>query len=386
MNKKDNKITFFVLHLGYGGIPTATINSANALSQKYPVEIVSLYNLKNNQANLVDKKIKIRYLYNGEPNRQEFINYLKHFKLFKTFKEGLKSIKILYLKKHLMIKEIKNNNSKIMVGTESFISEKLSQYKNKDTILIAIEHRYHNNDSKYLNILKNKYLNIDYLFALTKTLKKDYEKIITNPSINIKWVPNMLNITNDNFSNTKENNIISVSRMHPDKRVSDLIDIFANTKKTNMFFIIGDGVEFANIASKINTLNLKNKIKLLGYQNQENIQKYLRNSKILVMASKTEGLPMVILEAMALKIPCIAYDIPGINDLIIDGENGFLIKEGKENEFAQKIDLLLMDSKLYSFMQNKAYEKALEYTPNEVIKKWEEVIKKYLKEGKENEK
>ncbi len=382
MNKKDNKITFFVLHLGYGGIPTATINSANALSQKYPVEIVSLYNLKNNQANLVDKKIKIRYLYNGEPNRQEFINYLKHFKLFKTFKEGLKSIKILYLKKHLMIKEIKNNNSKIMVGTESFISEKLSQYKNKDTILIAIEHRYHNNDSKYLNILKNKYLNIDYLFALTKTLKKDYEKIITNPSINIKWVPNMLNITNDNFSNTKENNIISVSRMHPGKRVSDLIDIFANTKKTNMFFIIGDGVEFANIASKINTLNLKNKIKLLGYQNQENIQKYLRNSKILVMASKTEGLPMVILEAMALKIPCIAYDIPGINDLIIDGENGFLIKEGKENEFAQKIDSLLMDSKLYSFMQNKAYEKALEYTPNEVIKKWEEVIKKYLKEGK----
>ncbi len=367
-----NKITFLVLHLGYGGIPTSTINTANALSQKYNVEIISIYNLKNNQTNLIAKKVEVRYLYNGEPNREELYNYLKHFKLFKTFKEALKSIKILYLKKHLMIKEIKNNNSKIIVGTESFISKLLSIYKNKDTIAIAIEHRYHNNDSKYLNILKNKYLNIDYLFTLTKDMQKDYERIITNPNIII--------IPKEEVLKTKENNLISISRLHPGKKVGDLVDIFTKTKKTKQFFIIGDGEEYHNIEEKINNLKLNKKVKLLGYQNQESIHKYLNESKILVMASKTEGLPMVILEALSLKLPCIAYDIPGLKDLIIDGENGFLIKENDQKTFARKIDLLLTDKKLYAYMQNKAYQKALEYTAVEVIKKWDEVIKKYLKE------
>lgn len=375
-----NKITFLVLHLGYGGIPTSTINTANALSQKYNVEIISIYNLKNNQTNLIAKKVEVRYLYNGEPNREELYNYLKHFKLFKTFKEALKSIKILYLKKHLMIKEIKNNNSKIIVGTESFISKLLSIYKNKDTIAIAIEHRYHNNNSKYLNILKNKYLNIDYLFTLTKDMQKDYERIITNPNMIIKWVPNMIIIPKEEVLKTKENNIISISRLHPGKKVGDLVDIFTKTKKTKQFFIIGDGEEYHNIEEKINNLKLYKKVKLLGYQNQESIHKYLNESKILVMASKTEGLPMVILEALSLKLPCIAYDIPGLKDLIIDGENGFLIKENDQKTFARKIDLLLTDKKLYAYMQNKAYQKALEYTSVEVIKKWDEVIKKYLKE------
>lgn len=375
-----NKITFLVLHLGYGGIPTSTINTANALSQKYNVEIISIYNLKNNQTNLIVKKVEVRYLYNGEPNREELYNYLKHFKLFKTFKEALKSIKILYLKKHLMIKEIKNNNSKIIVGTESFISKLLSIYKNKDTIAIAIEHRYHNNNSKYLNILKNKYLNIDYLFTLTKDMQKDYERIITNPNMIIKWVPNMIIIPKEEVLKTKENNIISISRLHPGKKVGDLVDIFTKTKKTKQFFIIGDGEEYHNIEEKINNLKLNKKVKLLGYQNQERIHKYLNESKILVMASKTEGLPMVILEALSLKLPCIAYDIPGLKDLIIDGENGFLIKENDQKTFARKIDLLLTDKKLYAYMQNKAYQKALKYTSVEVIKKWDEVIKKYLKE------
>ena len=63
-NKKINKIDFLVLHLGYGGIESATIDNANALCDKYDVEIVSFYHLERNQEFKLNKKIKLKYLYN----------------------------------------------------------------------------------------------------------------------------------------------------------------------------------------------------------------------------------------------------------------------------------------------------------------------------------
>ena len=86
------KITFLMLHLGIGGIETSTINTANALSKKYEVELVSLYNLKNNQLNKLNKKVKVKFLYNGEPNKQEFINASKSKNILLTIKEGIKAI------------------------------------------------------------------------------------------------------------------------------------------------------------------------------------------------------------------------------------------------------------------------------------------------------
>ena len=55
------KITFLVLHLGYGGIETSTINTANSLCDKYDIEIMSFYNLDNNQANKLNSKIRVKW-------------------------------------------------------------------------------------------------------------------------------------------------------------------------------------------------------------------------------------------------------------------------------------------------------------------------------------
>ena len=80
------KIKFLLLHLGYGGIETATINTTQALCEDYQIELVCFYNLKKNQALQVSPKIKITYLYDGSPNRNEFIYFLKKLKLFSAFK------------------------------------------------------------------------------------------------------------------------------------------------------------------------------------------------------------------------------------------------------------------------------------------------------------
>ena len=81
-NINDNKISFLLLHLGYGGIESATINTANSLCDDYDIEIMSFYKLSKTQANKLNDKIKVKYLYNDGPNKEEFLDAFHNHKIF----------------------------------------------------------------------------------------------------------------------------------------------------------------------------------------------------------------------------------------------------------------------------------------------------------------
>lgn len=372
------KITFLVLHLGYGGIETATINTANSLCDKYDIEIMSFYNLDNNQANKLNSKIKIKYLYNGNPNKEEFLKSLHNHKIFNTLKEGIKAGQILLKKRFKVIEYIKNCNSNYIVSTRCEFSTLLSKYGNNNTVKIAQEHRYHNNDKKYINTIKNKYNNIDYLFALTKCLYNDYKEFLkNNKHTKVELVPNMLYEIPKCNSKLDKKNIITISRLDYGKKNDDIIKSFSKIKESNWkLYIIGDGKEFNNLKKLINDLNLNNKVILTGYKNKEEINKYMLDSSLFLMASITEGLPMVLLEAMSYGIPCIAYDVPsGVNDIIEDGRNGYIIKNRNEIEYIKRIEEVINDSKLRNKLGLNAKEKAKEFSKEKIVNIWKNILK-----------
>ena len=102
------KISILSLHLGYGGIEKSIIALANLLCKKYEVEIVCTYKLYDKPVFDLNKKVKVCYLMEGyRPNRVEFKRALKKKKFFTAFKEGLKSLKILHLRRKTMINYIK---------------------------------------------------------------------------------------------------------------------------------------------------------------------------------------------------------------------------------------------------------------------------------------
>ena len=88
------KITFLMLHLGYGGAEQAVIAQANLLVEKYNVEIISFYKLYENPAFEVDPRIEIKYLTeNVKPNREEIKKAISAREVGKIVKEGIKSLK-----------------------------------------------------------------------------------------------------------------------------------------------------------------------------------------------------------------------------------------------------------------------------------------------------
>lgn len=105
------------------------------------------------------------------------------------------------------------------------------------------------------------------------------------------------------------------------------------------------------------------------------IQKSYNQSSLFLMTSRYEVFPMVLLEAMASGVPCIAYDCPsGPRAIINDGENGFLVEDGNTDSFVQKLELLLEDENLRIQMGANAQKSVKKYDIDSIMKRWEELF------------
>jgi len=153
-------------------------------------------------------------------------------------------------------------------------------------------------------------------------IRRRCKKIITLPIFsNNNEFKNIINYQN------RQNNILVVSRISPEKNINNIIDAFyrfniEHEKKWNLI-IIGDGPDKEKICTKIALLE---NIRFLGWQNHDIICRQLNNSKLFIIASSAEGLPSTLQEAMLCGTPVLATKISGMKDIIVDNYNGWFLK------------------------------------------------------------
>ena len=94
------------------------------------------------------------------------------------------------------------------------------------------------------------------------------------------------------------------------------------------------------------------------------------------MTSRFEGFGMVLIEAMASGLPCIAYDCPcGPRAIIENNSNGFLIEDGNENQFIQTLENLIENEILRIDMGNKAKISVNKYQIEAIMEEWNSILK-----------
>lgn len=369
------KVTILALHLGYGGIERAITDLANSLVDDYKVEIVSTYKIYDKPVNKLDGKVSVTYLTELKPNAKEFKTSIKKLRFIKAFKEGLKSIKILKLKKELMINYIKDCDSDVIISTRDIHNEWLGLY-GKDTCLkIGWEHNHHHGNQKYANKIIKSVENLDYFVLVSKELTEYYKTQVKCKCIHI---PNLVE-KSKKISDLKNNNLVSVGRLSKEKGFLDLIDVFAlvNMKYPDAKLnIIGDGDELEKIQNKIKKYRLEDKIILHGFLEKNQVQEILSNSSIYVMTSFTESFGIVLLEAFSCGLPCVAFDsAEGARELIINNWDGYLIKNRDNDEMAKRICQLIGSLERRQIMGENGLEKVEKYSLEEVRNKWLKVIK-----------
>ncbi|MDM5340402.1 glycosyltransferase family 4 protein [Fictibacillus enclensis] len=105
------------------------------------------------------------------------------------------------------------------------------------------------------------------------------------------------------------------------------------------FYIAGEGPEEKRISDHIHRLGLTEKVKMIGHVSQP--ETFIREMDMLLLTSKREVFPMVIIEAMAIGTPIISIDKGGIKEAIQDSQTGFLVEGYIVQEFAKKISTLI---------------------------------------------
>jgi len=375
--KKVKKVNFLALHLGFGGIESSIINSANSLADKYEIEIISFYHLKNDQKNKLKKNIKVTYLYNGEPNKDKIIIAKNNHNYINFFCELFKAIDILIKKKMLVKKAIKKINDGAIVSTRVEFNILLSKYGNPATLKIAQEHCYHNSNKKYINQISNCYYNIDYLCALTKTLYNDYKKFLKyNKKTKVVLLPNMLYNLPTDYSKLDKPNFLTVGRLDYGKRNNEIIDNFSKIKNDkSKLFIIGDGKEFNNLVRQVKELKLENRVEMVGYLSHEDQKKYFLNSCCFLMASITEGLPMVLLEAMSFGVPCVVYKTAsGTEDIIENNENGYIISNRDNEIYVSSMEKIINNENQRKRLGKNAIKTSKKFYKDEILKIWFKIL------------
>ncbi len=371
------KVQILALHLNHGGIEKAIVDLANNLTPYFNVEIISTYNINNKPAYDINNKVTVRYLINNlKPERDLFKKYVKSFRFFKAFILGIKSIKIIMLKKKLMIKEIKNSDADVIISTRIYHNRLLSKYGKSNIKKIAWEHNHHQNNNKYFNDVIKSAENLDYFVLVSKSLYNDYAESMKNCHCKCVYIPNMIDIKKPVISKLDSNILINVSRFSKEKGLFDLIDVVEIIKDTinNIKLeLIGDGPLFNEIKSYVLEKKLQDNVIFYGFQSSDFVNNHLSKAALYVMTSFTESFGISLLESFSHGVPAIAFDsAEGACELIDNKE--LLIKDRNKEEMAREIIQILDDRKTLSSYGNTSLSISSNFIPDKVVKKWENII------------
>jgi glycosyltransferase involved in cell wall biosynthesis len=143
--------------------------------------------------------------------------------------------------------------------------------------------------------------------------------------------------------------VVCVGRLSREKGHVGLLEAFAMVRARGIdaqLVLVGDGPERARIQHRIAALGLHDCVALKGLLDEEQTLAQIANSDALVLPSFMEGLPIVLMEAMALGTPVIATRVAGIPELVVEEQEGLLFSPADWNELAELLARLLTDPRL----------------------------------------
>ncbi len=370
------KVSILSLHLNYGGIEKSICALANLLCKRYDVEIVCTYKIVEEPDFNIDPKVKIKYLTNVIPNRNEIKIALKRKNIITLIKECIKSVKILYLRKHSMKEYIKSIDSDFVISTRYIFNGLLGKYGRNNAIKIGWEHNHYHGNMHYAKKVIKSAKKLNYFVLVSKNLKEFYSNKLKN--VKCIYIPNIIDEIPANKSDLKSKNLVSVGRLSIEKGYIDLLKIYNEIVKKYPDWkldIIGDGKEREILEKYIKENNLEEKVFLHGFQNKNYINNILLNSSIYLMTSFTESFGIVLIEAMSYGIPCIAFSsAEGACELIENDKNGYLIDDRNKNKYIEKLEYLIENENVREKMKDNCIKTSLNYLGENIVKLWFKIL------------
>ena len=178
-------------------------------------------------------------------------------------------------------------------------------------------------------------------------------------------------------SDKPEYDLILIGRLTHVKRVDIFLESVRLTKNripNISAIVVGGGPDLEMLKDKAEDLGLSQNVKFLGHQ--DNVEFWLRKSKVFVLTSDSEGLSQALIQAMLCGLPAVVSNVGDLGDLVNDGINGFLVNERKAEAFSDKYYKILRNEECLFKFKEEACKSAEKYKMENVITDWDNIFER----------
>jgi len=351
------KIAILVPDLCLGGGQRVALNTAQLLAQKHDVNLV----IFTDEDTLFKTNIKVINL-NCSKKHTLFGKFYNIYNRVKKYKRLLRKEKydvtISFLESANLCAFLSHRQKSILTIHTS--PELLTKF---DQIILHYLFKYSHHLIAVSNGLKN---------TLETLFKLDNITVINN-SIDPKLINSLAN--QNQFKHPRKF-IVSVGRLVDEKRYDVMINAFYKTKASKEYdlIIIGDGPNFEKLKSNLDMRS--NNVFLMG--KMENPFPVIKEAELFLMTSRIEAFPMVLLEALSLSKPVVAYNCPmGLKDIVNHNGNGLLIKNNNLNGLVNAVDKVIYDKDLKESLIKNSQSSVNRYVPQVIAEDWEAYLRRF---------
>lgn len=216
-----------------------------------------------------------------------------------------------------------------------------------------------------------------WLVVQTEYIKKYFHGSIA------KRTSIILNPVNDKVYDiepcNKENTIISVARLFPQKRQEILIKAFANIAERFpewKLVIYGEGPERDSLESLVSSFKSQVSSRILLPGRCDTVIEEMNKAKIFAFSSDYEGLSNAMLEAVCVGLPIVSTRVSGTDELICDGVNGYVVNLGDTEALAKALEKLMTDETKILVFSSESRKLAETFRMDRIVEEWLSLIRK----------
>ncbi|HYF58299.1 MAG TPA: glycosyltransferase [Burkholderiaceae bacterium] len=180
-------------------------------------------------------------------------------------------------------------------------------------------------------------------------------------------IPNAVSVDPALLREPRGDAIGFLGRLTEQKNPLLLVDVLRRLPPTSRLEVIGGGELHEALHARAGAAGLGDRLAIHGALARDDALRRAARCALLLLPSRWEGHPIALLEAMQLGLPVVASDVPGIDEIVVHGETGFLVAEGDAAGFAEAAARLLADPALRERMGSHARRLAARHSPDAML-------------------
>lgn len=351
------KIGFFIMNIeSAGGTERVSITIANALAkQGYDVSFISIGGDKPFFE--LDKCIQVHAM-----NKLPYSLKKDYFSITKNLRQCVKSLQL---------------DTLIVVDGAIMLFAALALLNLNVKSILWEHYAFHFSGNRLVRTM-GKYLAVtccDHIVTLTPAEQQLWQEKFRSKKIIQIANPNTL-LPQGQFAQWENKTILSVGHLFAYKGFDYLLRAWQLLAAKNPDWkvqIVGSGEEEQSLKTLAKTLNIDHSVQFIPRNNQ--VAFYYENSAIYCLPSQTEGLPLVLIEAMGFGLPIVAFHCsPGVAQLVKNEQNGFLCEQNNIEQLAESLQKLMNDPVRYQQMSSESRRLSQDYDIDTIIQQWRAIL------------